>query len=675
MRSVLPALGIAAVVAWSARGESAARFWNEEILAAIRIDIPHPPAHARNLFHLSVAMYDAWAVYDPLAVGCLYQQKHEPPGDREAARHEAVSFAAYRILSERYALSVGAATSLPRFTQRLGELGYSHLNTSTDPATPAGVGNRVAAAISSACLGDGSRQANGYADHPVGSGGYVYINTPPLEPALAGASPVDVNRWHRLKLITALSQNGIPTTATQNYLGPHWREVRPFALEREVALDPWVDPGPPPFLGQGNDAAFWAELISVISFGAQLDPNDGVRINISPGAMGNSPLGTNDGFGHPFNPATGQIYFTNSVLRADFTRVLAEYWADGPQSETPPGHWNSLANSVVSHPDFQRRLGGQGEELGELEWDVKMYFALNAALHDAACAAWTIKRHYDGWRPISAIRYLAGLGQSSDPGGPSYHPLGLPLVPDLIEVVTAATAAAGQRHAGLSPGRIALRTYGGPPDNPITQIGGVRWIHGRNWMPFQKTSFVTPGFPGYVSGHSTFSRAAAVVLTALTGSPFFPGGLGEHTVPAFSFTMERMPAESITLQWATYFDAADQAGLSRIWGGIHPPADDFGGRWTGQQVGECAWTLAHTYWDGSILDHAHRLDTLHLTASEAILRAETLRGFHYTFESAPAPEGPYTELAPGAVCLDTRTTLQTTAPTGTFFRVVRRLAP
>ena len=118
-------------------------------------------------------------------------------------------------------------------------------------------------------------------------------------------------------------------------------------------------------------------------------------------------------------------------------------------------------------------------------------------------------------------------------------------------------------------------------------------------MPYQKPTFVTPAFPGFVSGHSTFSRAAAEVLTALTGSAFFPGGLGEFVVPdgrARASSTGR--PRTCALQWATYYDAADQAGISRLFGGIHIPADDFGGRQTGSQCGKTAWALAPTYFDG-----------------------------------------------------------------------------
>ena len=94
---------------------------------------------------------------------------------------------------------------------------------------------------------------------------------------------------------------------------------------------------------------------------------------------------------------------------------------------------------------------------------MRLYFALNGAVHDAAIAAWGIKREYNGVRPISMIRYLAGKGQSTDPAGPSYDREGLPLIPGLIEVVTAASSAPGQRHAALAGhvGEIAVRYWRG----------------------------------------------------------------------------------------------------------------------------------------------------------------------------------------------------------------------
>jgi hypothetical protein len=93
-----------------------------------------------------------------------------------------------------------------------------------------------------------------------------------------------------------------------------------------------------------------------------------------------------------------------------------------------------MANYVVDRKQFERRWRGRGASLDALEFDVRLYLALNGALHDAAIAAWGVKFHYDYVRPITAIRWMAGLGQSSDSTLPNYHPFGLQLVFGHIEV-------------------------------------------------------------------------------------------------------------------------------------------------------------------------------------------------------------------------------------------------
>ena len=167
--------------------------------------------------------------------------------------------------------------------------------------------------------------------------------------------------------------------------------------------------------------------------------------------------------------------------------MLAEFWADGPSSETPPGHWNTLANYVSDHP-LVERIGGRG--------------------------------------PISATRYMGGLGQSATPALPVYHPDGLPLVPGLVEVITRDTTAPGARHYDLEghEGGIAIITWPGQPGDVEHEFSGAKWQRAVAWAPYQRNTFVTPPFAGHVSGHSTFSRAGAEVLTEFTGSKYFPGG-------------------------------------------------------------------------------------------------------------------------------------------------------
>ena len=190
-------------------------------------------------------------------------------------------------------------------------------------------------------------------------------------------------------------------------------------------------------------------------------------------------------------------------------RVLAEFWADGPDSETPPGHWFTLLNYVSDHPQFEKRFRGQGDVLDDLEWDVKACFLMGGAMHDAAVTAWGAKGWYDYIRPISAIRWLADLGQHSIPNVPSYHPAGISLINGYIELVEAGDPLAGS--SGQHVGEIKVKSWRGPDyiSNPATDVAGVDWILAENWWSYQRPTFVTPPFSGYVSGHSTFSRAAA----------------------------------------------------------------------------------------------------------------------------------------------------------------------
>jgi len=685
---------------------SIARNWDERALESIRTDTPHPPVQARNLFSYSVCMYDAWAAYDTNALGFIYHTKHTA-ADVAAARREAISYAVYRMMVERLAYSRTATNQAVGNPQFMTALGYDPNNASRDLSTPAGVGNTIYDAVSAWFLNDGARETNGtpfplanppkaYPDAPVSAGGYGYFN-PPVAVALPGLNDgtnntiKDVNRWQRLIVANSIDQNGFPQNPLQPFVGAQWLQVRPYQLARIDPTLPWVDPGPPPLFGKATHAQFINEVLTVLRASSQLSPDDGEMIDISPGKFGNNSLnfvgdyGSNtfkiyDGQGYATNPITGQPYAPNLVKRGDFLRVLSEFWADGPKSETPPGHWNVIANGVSDNPALVRRIGGTGPIVDDLEWDVKTYFAVNAAVHEAACACWAVKRYYDGWRPLSAIRYLAGLGQCSDPNLQPYHTNGIPLVPDLVEVVTDESIASG-RHAGLTKGKIAVRAWPGQPDDPSNDTSGVKWIHMESWIAYQQKTFVTPAFPGYISGHSTFSRAAAEVLTALTGSPFVPGGLGSYTSAADTQTglkNEYGPSGSVTLQWATYYDAADQAGLSRIFGGIHPPVDNLWGRIVGAQTGKAVWDVARKYFDGSITNTRISLTLRKLDAGKSEVRFNTLRGMYYELQTTTNLSQPFTTFLGGSVVRALESSLAVTNNTdqpATFFRAVQKENP
>ena len=653
-RAALPALACAILAVAPARAQdvttdgaadgaeaappTVAREWTEALLFAIRRDLARPTVHARNLYHLSAAMYDAWALHDERAAtaflvddpsdaacGVTAAERAAIRADSGAvARETAIGHAAWRLLDHRFERSRRGPQLLARFEQVARRLGLERADAAMgEAASPAEtVGLRVAGCVIARGARDGSNEAGDHANAD-----YAPVN-PPLDPTLPGNPGVaDPNRWQPLALETFIDQSG-NVTGVPTFLGADWGRVTPFALGPEerseavidgVTVPVWLDPGPPPILGDdpAENATWQSGHALVVQWSAMLDPSDGVPIDISPGAIGE--LGPLDGLpddqagilaaydgveggirnglgtsGHAVNPATGEPYASNVVPRGDYTRVLAEFWADGPDSETPPGHWFSVYNeAVVGHPLHDTRLGGVGEPLDPLEYDLHAYLALGGALHDGAIAAWSVKRAHDSMRPIGAIRYMAALGQSTDATAANYHVHGVPLVDGMIETVPPGDPLAGAN--GENVGRIKARAWRGPDavDDPDRDVAGVGWILLETWWPYQRPSFVTPPFAGYVSGHSTFSRAAAEVLTLLTGDPFFPGGLAEFVAPANEFLVfERGPSVDVRLQWATYRDAADQTSLSRIWGGIHPPADDIVGRRMGEVAGRLAWERA-----------------------------------------------------------------------------------
>jgi hypothetical protein len=614
------------------RDPSVARLWNDVLLHGIRNDFARPTVHSRNLWHVSAAIYDAWAVFDSTANTWLLGNQVDgfacdfvPPSapiDVHLAREEAISHAAFRLIEHRFAASPGEAEISITATQLLLDLGFDVSNRSLvyGDGSAAALGNYIADCYIQFGLQDGANESNDY-ENTV----YQPVN-PAVEPELPGnPNIVNLDRWQPISLTTFIDQAGNRILDEPTFLGPEWGQVSAFALtdaskttyQRDgFDYDVYYDPGMPPT----SQGPLWEEykwgfsLVSIWS--GHLDPTDGVMMDISPASLGNiqaypadiseypqfynTLAGGDASAGYTSNPITGAPYAEQLVPRGDYARVIAEYWADGPESETPPGHWFVILNEVNDHPDLVKRFGGAGSELTPLEWDVKAYFALAGAMHDSAIAAWGIKGWYDYIRPLSSIRAMADLGQSSDPLLASYHVDGIPLVEDYIQLVPAGGSLAGPINENV--GKIKLFAWRGPDfiDDPAVDQAGVGWILAENWWPYQRPSFVTPPFAGYISGHSTFSRAGAEVLTALTGSEYFPGGMGGVEISANDFLVfEEGPSVNMTLQWATYRDASDQCSLSRIWGGIHPPADDIPGRLIGEQIGNAAFELANTYYRGT----------------------------------------------------------------------------
>ncbi|MBK8915796.1 MAG: vanadium-dependent haloperoxidase [Phycisphaerales bacterium] len=501
--------------------------WNEAMLAAVRAGAPRPTVISRSLFIVHNAMFDAWAAYDSKANGTqLGGSLRRPASERtEANKRAAVSYAAYRALRNQFAAHEASTGS---FTRLLRELGYEPSD-STDTSTPAGVGNVAAQAVLDFRLNDGSNQAGNFAQ--VTSDKYPALYAPknsgdPSTGRAPGGADFDVNRWQPLRVPTGVVRDadGVPIVdhsnpasfTTQAFLTPHWGAVTPFALTSGDQFR-----APPPPLAGSND----------------------------PYTTALGETGTNDEI---FNRQFDEVLATSEFL-TDERKVIAEFWADGPRSETPPGHWHALCHGIC----FRDRH--------TLDDDVKLFFALGGALFDASIATWEAKRHYDSSRPVSVIRH-------------KYF---------------------GQK----------IRSWAGPNR-------GTQEIDGEDWQPYQLSTFVTPPFPGYPSGHSCFSASAAAVISGFAGTNvLYDGGetilynedfnrdgiadvLGQHVVLPGGNSFESSPSAPVTLRWNTLQDAADEAGISRIYGGIHILEDDIRSRRAGTEIGRQALAKARAYWEG-----------------------------------------------------------------------------
>ncbi len=686
MTRVLFNLLIFLLLSFSVKAQhSIARQWNEVLLEAIRNDLARPTVHARNLFHISAAMYDTWSTYQQggSIPYFLENPAHEVTcelgdypftGDTQAGIEETMSYAVYSLIIHRFEGSPGEQTTYFKADSLMDKLGYVTSVTSTDYSTgsAAALGNYIASCIINYGLSDAANEENDYENLS-----YESVNEPLIVDLPGNPDITDPNRWQPLTLEVFIDQAGnIIPGSTPDFLSPEWGSVVPFSLEQESIttymrddFEYYVphDPGDPPYLNANTDEHYKWGFSLVSAWSSHLDPTDGIMWDISPNSIGNLDAypeswedypdfydfenGGDASLGRTLNPITNTPYDQQMVPRGDYARVLAEFWADGPDSETPPGHWFTILNYVSDHELVEKKLEGAGQELDDLEWDVKTYFALGGAMHDAAITAWGIKGWYDYIRPISAIRYMADKGQSSDTEKPSYDEEGIPLSEGFIELVEEGDPLAGTGNENV--GKIKVKAWRGPTfiNNEETDEAGVDWILAEDWVPYQRPSFVTPPFAGYVSGHSTYSAAAATVLTALTGSEYFPGGLGEFEAKADEFLVfEDGPSVDVVLQWATYQDAADQCSLSRIWGGIHPPADDIPGRKIGLVIGQTAFDYATTFFDGkalSIQDESFNVFPIpaqdHITVRTTsplnyLLRVHNLQGKELMSESTDAKE-------------------------------------
>jgi hypothetical protein len=433
---------------------------------------------ARALAIVHTCMYDAWAAYDARALGTQFGA-----GLRRSVRahtpqniETSISYAAYRAAVD---LFPGQRATV--FDPLMDNLGLDPTDTTANPNTPAGLGNLACAAVLAYRHQDGANQLGDltpsgvpYADWT----GYKASNPPSFVPVLPSLV-VNPDRWQPLQYT-----DNTGTLVKQGFLAAQWYRVRPFAMS-----------SPDQF------RSFTAE------FGPALYGSNAYR-------------------------EQAQELIDLSANLTDGQKMIAEYWKDGPHSETPPGHWCLFAQYVSTRDHHN------------LDEDVKMFFVLTNALFDASIAAWDAKRAFDSVRPATAIPYLFNGEQ--------------------------------------------IQCWGGPGKGTIT-------MDGADWQPYQPTTFPTPPFPEYISGHSTFSAAAATVLALWTKSDDFGAAA---TLPAGSSAIEPgiVPQGDVTLHWSTFSQAADQAGISRRYGGIHFQRGDLVGRAVGRLVGNQVWTQAQQLW-------------------------------------------------------------------------------
>ena len=234
-----------------------------------------------------------------------------------------------------------------------------------------------------------------------------------------------------------------------------------------------------------------------------------------------------------------------SACLDDEQKLIAEYWAgmheDKFEDAMTIEDWGYWTVPPAQCCRIARFIAVKNEFQNSNA--IKLFFALTNALLDASIAAWDSKRHYDYCRPDSAIHELDDDN--------------------------------------------TIRSWGGP-------CRGTVEMEGEGWCPYLLGS---PPFAEYVSGHSTFSRAMADIIEYFCGADAY----GEEvTFSACSSVIEPKctPAEEVTFCWGTLRQAADEAGMSRRYGGIHFKDGDLNGRELGSCVAHCVWEKVKMYLDG-----------------------------------------------------------------------------
>jgi hypothetical protein len=350
-------------------GDNAILLWDDQLLDVIRAYPAQtgPTIAARALGVAHTATYDAWAAYDPVAK----VTRPDGPAQQQASRNtlanqqEAISYAAYRVLIDLFPPGSFPSTGAYQTPDvLLTSLGYDPNNTTlastTDTAaTPAGVGNRAAKAVLDYRHADGSNQLG---NDPNGTPGIPYSDTTGYKPVNDWNKVNDPWRWQPLCVLTAAGvaanfppirdpsasscADGTSTTPShytlQKALTPQWGKVIPFGVPSSQF--PYMVPGPP----KNSDGTYSTADI------------------------------------------TKELADTSNL--SDVQKAVAEYWADGPRTEFPPGHTAVFAQAL------SRKQGNT------LDTDAKLFFMMGNAMMDASIAAWWQKYKYDFVRPVTAIR-------------------------------------------------------------------------------------------------------------------------------------------------------------------------------------------------------------------------------------------------------------------------------
>ena len=493
--------------------------WDRAVQQAVIDTAPGPTIGSRAYAMTHTAMFDAWAAYDQTAIATQLGDDLQRPEMEitEANKEEAMSFAAYRVLTELFPEQEAI------FNELMNELGFDPNNATTDTTTAAGIGIVSAEALLEFREEDGSNQTG---DDPNGTPGVPYSDISGYQPVNPVGDPSNLELWTPERI--PIDAEPGEENSIQNFLTPQWGDVTPFALESGEQFRPEA---PEPFLLVEGEVDLEAKTITLEDTGEVL------------------PI-TQDLIGDVINPefiAQAEKIVDVSANLTDEEKLVAEFWEDGGGTSFPPGTWMTFGQYVSARDD------------NTIDEDAQLFFSLGNAVFDAGIATWESKTYYDYARPVRTIRELGELG--------------------LI----------GEFNAEM--GGFTIEAWAGPEQ-------GTQTILATDFLTYQTPGdHPSPPFAEYTSGHSAFSAAGAEILQLFTGSDEFGASVTfEHGESRFE--PHTTPYDTVTLEWETFSDAADEAGLSRVYGGIHFDDGDLNGRQLGREVGQVVWEQAQFFIQG-----------------------------------------------------------------------------